>query len=355
MKEIESQKRRIISSREDGKLEVLTELENTKQQLIVSEDKTRSLSGELKKLREDYVTISSRLTSTLQQIQVYESENETLKLAHSSVLNDSTAANQALVHATQRIAAMDIDISNFRAEILLLRRENDELLSSKRKLSSSSSISSDRLNTAELELKRVKQQSSTEINRLNARMIELESINQQQYVSLENASNQDSDNVRTLQRNISKLEHKNNLLQENINDRDNQIAKSSVRILNYEKHIQSLEESVYKKDRALHECETSINQLNEKFDAVKISLENEINKSIQSKREFADDIKDLENKHKVEIAKIQQEVTEKLPKIVSLSLQQVDAKWANKLAVGKQVGSVLLFMLHALSIRSQAI
>lgn len=337
-KEIEIQKKRIIASKEDGKLEIMTELEDTKQSFHASEEKVRLLSGELKKLREDYVTISSRLTGTLQQIQVYASENETLKVAHTSAINDSTSTNHALVHATQRVAAMDIDISNLRAEIVLLKRENEELASSNRKLSSNIAVTSDRLSTNELETKRIKQSSINEINRLNARIIELESINQQQNLNLDKNLIQENEMIREIQKKLSKSEYSNNLLQEQINDKNLLIQKLQMKILNYEKTVQSMEENLYKKEQVISDHQMQLQLGKDKYNQLKESFEKEINSSIQLKREYQDQVKELQNQQKNEIARIQNEVTEKLPTLVSLTMQQMEAKWANKLALGECIG-----------------
>jgi hypothetical protein len=333
LKEVEVQKKRIVSSREDGRLEILAELEETKQQLSASEQQGRVLGTEIKKLREDQITLSSRLTNAMQQMQVANAEADTARLSNTSALNDYQAANAALIAATQRIAAMDVDNANLRAEVMALKRENEEIHSSYRKLQQSTSITGDRLGLAENEAKRVKQQAVHEVNRLSSRVIELEAIVQQQLQQIDKASTLESENIRNVQRQLTKAEYTNTMLTERLQDMEQHRYRENTKISNLEKELQTKDEQIFKRDRQAREFELQIQQLKDKYEYSRKQYEDQLNEQAMKLRAIMEENEALESKHQSTVSSLQEEVSARLPSLVSASIQQVELKYSQKLAM----------------------
>lgn len=89
--------------------------------------------------------MSSKLTSTLQQIELLRSEHDTARAQMNSSINENQMNHSALVAATQHISQLDSTLATLRSENIYLKRENESLTSELKKLQSSNHTTSDRL------------------------------------------------------------------------------------------------------------------------------------------------------------------------------------------------------------------
>ena len=104
-------------------------------------------------------------------------ECEAAKASANAAVSEASTSHSALIQATHRIQHLDNECSKYKADIMLLRRECETQAAELRRRQGLSSMDTDKLSTAETELKWLKNASQGETQRLTSRVGELEALN----------------------------------------------------------------------------------------------------------------------------------------------------------------------------------
>eukprot|EP01041_Mallomonas_annulata_P006402 gene6402-12944_t len=335
-----STRRRLVASREDGKLEGTAELESIKLDLIAAEERIRIQNGDLKKLREDNINISARLASILQSSQIAVAEAEAAKAEAAASMSEGHTNHAALVKATQRIQQLETETARLRAENVLYRQETDTLSAELRKLQNMASNNGDKLGTAEMESKRLRVQAQAEISRLVSRVAELEGSSSVLREQLDRSADRELQAVRAVEANLDKAEHDVFRLKARLLESEGRTSGDSVRITGLERDIVSLQDQIFKQERLLAEerqrSENGVNRVEEvkrRYDAELV----EVRHQLQDEKNASSE---LVRKHREEIESLQLEVSERIPLITAAAAQRVEAachqKSNNELIATKQ-------------------
>lgn len=339
LRDVDDTRRKVTLSKEEGKLEIQVEFEHSKQALSDAEHKIKAQTLEMKKLREDHISIAGRLGSALQIAQISNAEAEAAKATTSSAVTESQTNHAALVQATQRIQQIDSEAARYRAEAVLLRRENETLQAELRKLMSTSHTSGDKIGIAESEARRIKAQAQAEISRLSSRVIELETIQSVLRSELDKSSELESQSSRDFKRQIDRAEFECTRLRERLTDMEIKSQSDSVRITTLERENLTLQEEIFKKERISREERRRAEAVNSGVKEIRENFDLEIS-NLQKENS------DLIHRHKIEIDEIKKDVSEKLPKIAAVAIenleQQIAFKFQQQLVSVKSRYDVLL-------------
>lgn len=104
-------------------------------------------------------------------------ECEAAKASANAAVSEASTSHAALIQATHRIQHLDNEGSKYKADIMLLRRECETQAAELRRRQGVSSMDTDKLSTAETELKWLKSATQSETQRLTSRVGELEALN----------------------------------------------------------------------------------------------------------------------------------------------------------------------------------
>jgi len=329
-REIESARKKIILSREDGKLEALAEFEASKRSLS-EEVQNKTQSTELKKLREDYAILAGKMASALQMAQVSAAEAEAAKAQASSAVAEGQTSHSALIQATQRMQHLDNECSQLRAEISLVRRENESQLAELRKLQVVGTNAGDRASNAEADVRRAKNQAQQETSRLTSRIAELEAINNVQRSQLDKASEMEAFAVRDVQRLLDRSEFDNSRLKERVMELEKKSETDISRIVSLEREIANMQEQMFRKDRFVKEEKQRAEIASSRIEEIRAGLENEIEEAHRKLHEEKIASAESSRKHKQEIEQLKKEVIEKIPQITTSTVERLEAQWTHRL------------------------
>jgi DNA repair exonuclease SbcCD ATPase subunit len=152
--ELEASRKKLELTREEIRVESSSEVDRVKGLLSDAEDKVMTQAKELKKLREEYTSMATKLATALQMSSVAQAEMEGLRVATATSSAEAQTTHAALVQATQRMQQLDSEIVSLRAESYLIKQENESSLNELRKVRLSSVSTGDRAQVVESEIKR---------------------------------------------------------------------------------------------------------------------------------------------------------------------------------------------------------
>ena len=152
--ELEALRRKMLQSMDEVRSESSVDLNKLKLQLSDAENALNSERKELKKLREEYAAMASRLASSLEISSVAQAEMEALRLSSASATAEAQTCHAALIQATQRMQQLDSEVVALKTENYLIKQENETNLSELRKLRLAASSNGDRAKVIESEIKR---------------------------------------------------------------------------------------------------------------------------------------------------------------------------------------------------------
>lgn len=155
-REVENMKRKVSNSKVDGMLEVQGEADSVRATLRELEEAHRVQTIELRKAREENVTLNSRLISAIQASQIAAAEAEAAKNISANAVHESSSNNNALMQATHRIMQLDSDLAVAKAENHILLKEKEAVTSELRKMQGTIGFHGDKLNASEGEVRRIK-------------------------------------------------------------------------------------------------------------------------------------------------------------------------------------------------------
>ena len=104
-------------------------------------------------------------------------ECEAAKASANAAVGEASTSHSALIQATNRLQQLDNECSKYKADIMLLRRECEAQGAELRRRQGVSSLDTDKLSTAETELRWLKSATQAETQRLNSRIGEIEALN----------------------------------------------------------------------------------------------------------------------------------------------------------------------------------
>lgn len=330
-READSAKRRVALSKEDGKLEMLSEVEELKQKLADSEQQARNQSNDLRKVREDHAILAGKLSSAQQMAQILRNEAEAAKAEAASAVSEGHVNHVALTQAIQRIQALDSENGSIRAEVILLRKDNENQSIELRKLQGNNSNSGERMTQAEADVRRVKAQSQVEISRLASKVAELETINNILSEKADKASDNTALVVKEVQRLLDKSEYEVIRLKERIHEMEKKSDNDTNRVINLEREITKLQDELFKKDANIREEKQRVDLHVARVDEVRFKYEQEIDNLRKDVQKEKDVVKDNALKHTKEIENMKRDIQEKIPKIASQAVSKIESQWVTKL------------------------
>ncbi len=330
-RETDSAKRRVALSKEDGKLEMLSEVEELKQKLTDAEQQTRNHSTELRKVREDHAILAGKLSSALQMTQILRNEVEAAKAEATSAVSEGQVNHVALTQAIQRIQMLDSENGTLRAEVIILRKDNENQSAELRKLQGNNSNSGERVTQAEADVRRAKAQSQVEISRLSSKVTELETINNILSEKVDKASDREALAVKEVQRLLDKSEYEVMRLKDRIHEMEKKADNDTNRVINLEREITKLQDELFKKDANIREEKQRVDLHVSRVDEVRSKYELEVDNLRKEVQKEKDLTKEVALKHAKEIENMKRDIQEKIPKIASQAVSKIESQWVTKL------------------------
>jgi len=331
IKEMDSLRRRVSVSREDGKLEAKLEIEKLRSELDEYEAKSRAQGLELRRLREEHVDVGSRLAAALQAAQVAQAESEAAKSQASSIVAEGKSSHTALVQATNRIQALDSDCAKLKAENLLHRREVDAQQAEMRKLQAATGMSTDQLNMHESEARRAKAMAQSEVARLSSKLSEQEAVLEVLRSQLDKAQDVQSAAVRDVEKQLDRSVFDAHRLAERVKDLESKVANSSARCQELEKDLIIAQDSTFRAERTLGEEQQKQKTLTLRLEQQRSTFESELVAAREALHQQRLAENDIRTKHRDEIEAMKREVAERIPKISQAAVERLEGHYQTKM------------------------
>ncbi len=331
LKEMEVLRKRVDTSKEDAQLESKLQLEKLHNELIETETKSRALSLELRKLREEHIEVSSRLAAALQSKEVAVAEAEAAKSQASAIVSEGKSSHTALVQATNRIQALDSECARLKAENLLQRKEADSQLHELRKLQQASGMSIEKINLAEGDARRVKAAMQAEANRLSAKATESDAVIEVLRSQLDAAGAQTNEAVREVEKSLDKSLFENVRIQERVKELEQRTQHDQERVLALEREIVLSQDSSFNKDREIRESKIRAESVQARMDDLRDSHSKELDRATEALNKAREEKENLVSDHRLEIERLKAEVADKIPKITAAAVEKLDVQYKERL------------------------
>ena len=331
LKEIDSMRRKISQSREDGKLESTIEMERLRGEVDTSDSKVRAQGLELRKLREDHVDIGGRLAAALQQVQVAQAEGEAAKSQAAGIVAEGKSSHTALVQATNRIQILDGECAKLKAENLLHRREIDAQQAELRKLQTVSGVSIEKVHASETESRRVKSDALSEVSRLTSKCSEQEAIVDVLRAQLEKAQSTQEIAVHDVERQLDRTVFESHRLQEQVKELEGRCASSSLRSIELEKKMMEAQDSVFRTEHLLREEQQRKQNLSDIMEEQRTMHDKEMASSRESLHKERMAMSNTQSNHHREIENLKQEVAERIPKISQAVAEKIEGQFQGRI------------------------
>lgn len=165
-----------------------------------------------------------------------------------------------------------------------------------------------------------------EISRLNNRVLELQGINSVLKDEIEKYIQKESEQIRSFQQQINGQELTQQRLQEQCLQLQIKYEESMIRIQSLEKENIQLQDTIYRKEKAIKEHEQQHHHIEKSLAMIRQQYETEENTLKQQIQQIHSDYhRQLQQKDE-EIQMIQQEIKEKIPQIVAKQLSKQEER-----------------------------
>lgn len=320
-------KRKVALSRDEVRLEFQAELENAQQQTRELQEQERLRGGEVRQLREELLQMQQKYALATQQLQQSSLEAQALQQQQQTMLQETATQNTAFLQATQRAIVLEQELAHVRANKEALQREKDRLEIELKKVQAQTSIQSDAQGQHDQEMRRLKQRLQQENQRLQSRVTELEAM---QGVWQEQVARQEFQETQQLRQKLvecDRLESDKRRLEERLSQsalREDELAS---RVRQQEKEVLAQQEALHRKEKALQDESARNETLRQSIQGIRREYERQID-SLQSQVQRLEEEKShLQSEHAQAVQKFQDEVAQKIPRLITSALEKAEANW----------------------------
>ena len=330
LKEIDTLRRRVSQSHDDGKLEAQLELEKLRNEVESLEAKARAQGLELRRLREDHVDVGSRLAVALQSAQIAQAESEAAKSQAASIVAEGKSSHTALVQATNRIQSIDGECAKLKAENLLHRREIDAQQAELRKLQAAAGSTVESINAQESTHRRARAQAESEVARLTSKLSEQEAVLEVLRSQLDKAQDAQSNAIHDVEKQLDRSIFDVHRLRESVRELDAKNTNSITRVVELEKQLIVAQDSTFRAERALREEQQRQQLAAQRLEQQRATSETELSVAREETHQSHLALREAEAKHRSEMEALKREVSERIPKISQAVVERLEGQFQNR-------------------------
>lgn len=329
-REVDLQKQRALSSREDARMEAVADVEELHKRSLQMEELLHAEQRELRKVRGDHAALTGKLTSALQLLQLAKAERDAAQAEAQTAVSEGQINHVALLQATKRMQQLDTEVAKYRAEAAMLRKEAESLSFELRKAKDASALNSAMLASSVSEGKGAVEKIET--NHYISRISELEVVNSMLSAQANSIDIRESTAVRQIKLELDKALSDLSAFKKKAMELESQMEGDVSKISNLQKEISSLNNSLQRKEQKISEQQLRLDaerrQASETKNKLQFELEEAQREMYAEKAERASESR----KHAADMENLRAEVSLKIPQIASSAVENAEKQWMHRLA-----------------------
>lgn len=292
------------------------------------EDKLKASLSETKRLREEHVQLSSKLTSAMQMSQIAVAEAETAKIEAKSATVDNQTSQHALTQAVQRLHSFENETIKLKATVMALTQENEQYAHQVRKFQAAGNAAESQITDSDGEAKRFKLNAQADIARLSTRVLELESYTQVQRKQIDSYALSEDSTTRELQTKLDRLEYDLQRQREKTVEGENKAEATVQRLIATEKELMAERDALSRKDKMSREEKQRSEALGRQQQErrAQVEEENETLRNLVS--DLRVQLSEASKQHRAEMLQLQREVGERIPQLTEKAVARVEAEYS---------------------------
>jgi len=276
-RDAELSRKKVVAVKEEGVSGALVEFDRAQRAQVELEDLCQQQKEEIKRLREDHISLSERLASALLQMQVAASDAENAKADAKIAVTDSQTIHSALVQATQRLHDADLENMKLRSEVALMKQQLETKTVEVAKLEGVKMSTGERVSASDLENRRLKTKYETDAARLSSKVTELEVMNSVLRDELAKAESTEKQSNRDLEQALDRKEFDIARLRERLQETELRCESQARRIVQLEKELSSAQDVIFSKDLTIRDEKQKAETAGLRTEEVKRRFEAEVN------------------------------------------------------------------------------
>jgi chromosome segregation ATPase len=276
-RDAEISRKKVVAVKEEGVNGALAEFDRAQRAQVELEELCQQQKDEIKRMREDHISISERLASALLQMQVAASDAENAKADAKIAVTDSQTIHSALVQATQRLHDADLENMKLRSEVALMKQQLETKTVEVTKLQGVQMSTGERASSSDLENRRIKTKYEAEVARLSSKVTELEVMNSILREEVAKVSNTEKQSNRDLEQALDRKEFDISRLRERLQETELRCDAHSRRIVQLEKEIATSQDILFSKDLCIRDEKQKTESAGVRLEEVKRRFEAEVN------------------------------------------------------------------------------
>lgn len=317
---------------------MMNENDTLKNTIFELQEELRVKSNELRKVRDENLSISTKNASIIQLNQAHVIETEQSKNLIKKLTEENSALQQTLLQNNMRKQALEQELFTIKAELEIAIKEKNKNDVEFKRLKSLALVSEEQKNTTENDLKRERQKLNQQLNSYQSKVVEQEALINILREQMDKAISNEQQSIKQARIDVDQLESEISRLKNRILESTMREEELQTKFRTYEKEIIQLQETIFRKEKLIKELQNKDDDTRNAIKSIRKEYDDQ-NEVLRNKiKEYENQILSLEKSHQNEIQKLQDEVKERVPELVSKAVEKAEAQWQDSLKL--QIDSI---------------